>query len=203
MPVPYPQFVYDFTAGRGIAMRLDPGTAHTLIHHLEGQVSGPNDIAVDVVKEIHLWHTHAITLPGTGEGTLEEAVTNLSSNAARGLYAALTYGKPQLQSHAAELLEALSRVKGIEPMSDDEARDALLICSVIYTLPRMTGAVDTVSDHVIKMWDELSPSTRTELTALISDAIKSGRTGEEIDTRGWIAVIEHADAADVSSKPGF
>ena len=203
MPAPYPHFVYDFTAARGIAMRLDPAVAKALLIHLDEQVSGTCDIATEIVKEIYSMHSYTLSLSGLTEAPLDQAIQCLAPNAARGLFAALTRDKPELGERANELLETVSRLHGIEPMNEDEQRDALLVCSVMYTLPRMTAAVSTVSDHVREKWSELSPLTQNELRSIISVALETGRTGDEVDRRGWVAVLDNADALATVAQPSF
>lgn len=203
MRAPYPDFIYDFTASRGIAMRLEPRTAKTLLFFLENDATSDNDLLSEVVKEIHFHHDYELVLPSLEDEPLEEAISKLSTNAAKGLYAALTRDNPVLHPQTVELLLSLGNIHGIEKMQDNEMRDALLVCSVIYTLPRMTAASGTVAEHVINIWRELASTTQDELRTIISDAIRAGRAGDEVDKRGWISVMDHADAVAATSKPGF
>lgn len=203
MPAPYPQFVYDFTAARGIAMHLDTALAKALVEHLDGQVSGNSELAIEIVKEVQSMYSYMLSQPGLPEATLNEAVGKLKPYAARGLVAALTRDTPELSTKASALLETVSKVHAIEALDENETRDALLVCSVVYTLPRMTGAVGTVSEHVISKWAELSPDTQQELRSIISEAIATGRTGDHVDKRGWIAVIDNAESFDTAAQPSF
>lgn len=203
MTAPYPQFVYDFTAARGVAVHLDAALAKALVEHLDGQVAGNSDLAIEIVKEVQSMYSYMLSQPGLQEATLNETVGKLKPYAARGLVAALTRDTPELSPKASALLETVSKVHGINPLDANEARDALLACSVVYTLPRMTGSVSTVSQHVIAKWAELSPDTHQELRSLISEAIATGRTGDHVDKRGWIAVIDHAESFDTAAQPSF
>jgi hypothetical protein len=203
MPAPYPQFIFDFTSARGVAMHLGPTEAKALIEHLEGQVSGNDDLTSEIVKEIYLFHSMMLTLPGLPDVQLSDAVAGIKPHAARGLVAALTGDGVVLSAEARTLLETVTRVHNISPMDKNQARDALLVCSVVYTLPRMTAAVGTVSEHLIATWTELSSDTQQEIRSLVSEAIKAGRTGAEIDTRGWIAVIDHAEGFDSAVQPSL
>ncbi|TLX16337.1 hypothetical protein [Rhizobium sp. MHM7A] len=203
MPAPYPQYVYDFTAARGVAMHLDASLAKALVEHLDGQVSGNNDLANDIVKEVESMYSYMLSQPGLPDVTLSEAVGKFKPHAARGLVAALTRDTPELSPKASALLQTVSKVHGISSLAANEMRDALLVCSVAYTLPRMTASVSTVSDHVIATWGELSPDTQQEIRSLISEAIRTGRTGADVDKRGWIAVLDNAEALDTAAQPSF
>ncbi len=203
MPAPYPQFIFDFTAARGIAMHLGTKEAKALVEHLEGQVSGNDDLTSEIVKEIHVFHSMMLTTPGLPEEQLPIAIAGLKPHAARGLVAALTGDGVLLSDFARELLETVSEVHNIEPMDHDQAREALLVCSVVYTLPRMTAAVSTVSEHVIAKWPELSAETQRDIRGFVAEAISAGRTGADVDRRGWIAVLENADVHDNAAQPSF
>lgn len=203
MPAPFPQFIYDFTAARGIAMHLGPREAKALAAHLDGQVSGNGDLANEIVKEIYVFHSMMLTTPGLSEDQLSAAIASLKPHAARGLVAALTGDGVLLSNEARKLLETVSEVHNIEPMDHDQARDALLVCSVVYTLPRMTAAVSTVSDHVIAKWPELSAGTQHDIRGFVAEALSAGRTGADVDRRGWIAVLQTADAHDNAAQPSF
>jgi hypothetical protein len=203
MPAPYPQFVYDFTAARGIAMHLDTMLAKALVEHLDGHVAGNNDLAIEIVKEVYSMHSYMLSLPGLPDVTIEDAIGKLKPYAARGLVAALTRDKPELSAEAGALLDAASKAHGIKTLDATEARDALLVCSVVYTLPRMTGAVSTVSEHVIAKWTELSSDTQQELRAIILEAVRTGRTGDKVDKRGWIAVLDNAETLDAAPQPSL
>jgi len=200
MPSPYPQFVYDFTAARGIAKQLDPVAAKTVLTHLEGQVSGEHHLASDIVKEIYFLHGDILSLPDLPVTTLDDAMRNLPINAARGLAAALTRDKPVLSAAADTLLKSTSKVHGIGHLDANEARDALLVCSVIYTLPRMTAAVSTVAEHVVENWIDLSASTQDELYSIISEAIATGRAGADFDRLCWMAVLNNAETLAASAQ---
>lgn len=203
MPAPFPQFVFDFTAARGIAMHLGTFEAKALVEHLEGQVSGNDDLTSEIVKEIYLFHSMMLTSPGLPDVVLSEAIAGIKPHAARGLVATMTADGVILSPEAAKLVETVSKVHNIGSLDQNQARDALLVCSVVYTLPRMTAAVSTVSEHVIEKWAELSAETQQEIRAVVSAAVKSGRTGAEVDTRGWIAVLEHAEGFDNALQPSL
>lgn len=201
MPAPYPQFVYDFTAARGIAMHLETMLAKALIEHLDGEVVGSNDLVTEIVKEIYSLHGYSLSLPGLPDAVLDTEIIKLKPNAARGLVAALSRDGAELSEKANTLLETVSKVHDVKLLNANEIAEALLVCSVVYTLPRMTGAVGTVSDHVTAKWADLSSETQQELRSLISEAIRTGRTGADFDTRGWIAVLDHADMLDTATQP--
>ena len=203
MPAPYPQFIFNFTAARGIAMHLGTTEARALVEHLEGEVTGNDELTSEIVKEIHLYHSMTLTSPGLPDVALADAIANISPHAARGLVAALTGEGVVLSTISRKLLDAVAITHNIQPMDCDQARDALLVCSVVYTLPRMTAAVSAVSEHVISIWPELSAETRTDIRDFISAAITAGRVVEEVDKRGWIAVLHTADAYDNAVKPSF
>jgi hypothetical protein len=68
--------------------------------------------------------------------------------------------------------------------------EEILFYAFRYTLGRMTYAVSTVSDCIIKNWDELSTNKQTLIQKEIIEAINSDNVGMDMDRIAWERILK-------------